>query len=76
MQQVHDLCPKCGANLDLGQVPPEWSSFYPDDKRWARKIRIKFKDPIDGEVYFIWKCGDCNHTWDDFVEEESNDEVV
>jgi hypothetical protein len=73
MQQVLDLCPKCDANLDLGPVPTEWSSFYPDDKRWARKARLKFKDPTDGEVYFIWKCSDCNHTWDDYVEEEIND---
>lgn len=74
MQQVLDLCPHCGCNLDLGSVPPEWSSFYPDQKRWARKQRIKFKDPEDGEIYQIFKCSDCGHTWDDFDKGEKDDE--
>lgn len=70
MQQVLDLCPRCGCNLDLGMVPPEWSSFYPDQKRWRRKQRLKFVDPIDGEEYEIWKCGDCGHTWEESSLEE------
>jgi predicted nucleic acid-binding Zn-ribbon protein len=65
MQQVLDLCPRCGSNLDVREVPPEWASFYPDQKRWNRKQKIKFRDPLDGEVYEIWKCTDCGHTWED-----------
>jgi predicted RNA-binding Zn-ribbon protein involved in translation (DUF1610 family) len=72
MQQVLDLCPQCGCNLDLREVPPEWSLFYPDQKRWGRKQVIKFRDPEDGELYQIFKCVECGHTWD--PSEESSDD--
>jgi hypothetical protein len=64
MQRPLDLCPGCGCNLDLGSIPPEWVSFYPFQKRWARKQSIVFKDPHDGELYEIWKCTECKYTWD------------
>lgn len=75
MQQVLDLCPRCGCNLDLKGVPPEWSSFYPDQKRWARKQVIKFRDPEDGEVYEIYKCADCKYTWDASDEKAVGEEL-
>lgn len=75
MKQEFDPCPRCGYNLDLGPVPPEWSSFYPDQRRWKRKQGLKFVDPIDGEEYEIWKCSNCGHTWDGDTEKVKRESI-
>jgi hypothetical protein len=75
MQQVLDLCPQCGCSLGIESIPPDWISFYPLQKRWAIKQSIIFKDPLDGELYQIWKCSECRYTWDSLDIKENEDSL-
>lgn len=67
-----ETCPKCGSKLEQDNYNHNYDSslllFYPRQRKVARKQTIIFKDPLDGELYEIWKCTNCLHSWDSLEE--------
>ena len=61
----HGYCPKCGADLDGGDIPADIAHHY-SGKKWGRALGIEVRGAYDGVL--IWQCPDCEGHWPRFPE--------
>lgn len=53
-------CPKCGSDMDAGEIPEEIREYYSPPYRFRRLISVQ--DP-ERDRHDHWQCPDCGHEW-------------